>query len=146
MARATAPSPEFPLRQKIAVAAAALLSAWGTLQYFQFETEFQKQPPDPYQIHAQAARFEGVRAAIPENAALGYLSDTEPGSVADGALFAGAQYSLAPRLLQRDRAHEWTLGNFTKPVDFAGIGRSKGLRLERDFGSGVILYRIEKAP
>ena len=129
----------------MAVAAAALLSLWGTLQYFQFETEFQKQPSDPYQIHAQATRFEGVRASIAENAEIGYLSDTAAGSVADGALYAGAQYSLAPRLLRRDTARDQVLGNFTRPGDFAAIGRSNGLRVERDFGSGVVLFRRENA-
>ena len=145
MARATAPTPEFPLRQKVAVAAAALLSVWGTFQYFQFETEFQKQPADPYQIHAQATRLEAVRAATPENAALGYLTDAPPGSVADGALFSGAQYALAPRLLQRYSNQERVLGNFARPADFAEFGRTKGLRVERDFGSGVVLFQRESA-
>jgi hypothetical protein len=145
MARASAPVPEFSFRHKVAVAAAALLSVWGTLQYFQFETEFQKQPPDPYQIHAQAARFEGVIAATPENAELGYLTDAPAGSVADGALFAGAQYALAPRLLQRYTAQDRALGSFGRPADFAEVGRAKGLRVERDFGSGVVLFRKENA-
>ena len=134
---------DFPPVVKIGVAAAALLSLWGAVQYFGFETGFQKQNRDPYQIAATAARLEGIRASLPANAELGYLTDLEPGGVADSAMFNGAQYFLAPRLLNKDADRPQVLGNFSRPVDYGAIGRQHGLRIERDFQNGVVLFRKE---
>ena len=145
MAQTPRQNPDFPLRFKISVAVTALLSIWGVVEYFGFESEYQKQSHDPYAIAAQADRFESVRALTPENAILGYLTDAEPGSVTASAIFGGAQYSLAPRLLEAGASHDWVLGNFTHPADFAAVGRSHGLRIERDLSNGVILFRKESA-
>ncbi len=134
---------DFPPGVKIGVAAAALLSLWGTVQYFGFETGYQKQNRDSYQIAAQAARLEGVRASLPSTAELGYLTDLEPGGTAASAMFNGAQYVLAPRLLHQDANQPQVLGNFSRPGDFAAIGRQHGLRIERDFQNGVVLFRKE---
>ena len=134
---------EFPLKLKCSVAAAAVLSLWGVIGYFGFEAEYQKQNRDPYQIGALAARFEGVRSATPENAILGYITDMEPGSVLASAMFNGAQYVLAPRILQQGAAPDWVLGNFARPADFAAAGSRHGLRIERDFSQGVVLFRKE---
>jgi hypothetical protein len=48
---------------------------------------------------------------------------------------------LAPRLLEKTTNHQQVLGNFTRPADFAAIGRQYGLSLQHDFGNGVVLYR-----
>ncbi len=125
------------------MAAAAALSLWGVIVYFGFETAYQKQSRDPYQVGAQAARFEGVRAAIPEGAVLGYLTDLEPENMTAWSAFNAARYVLAPRLLRQDAAEPQVLGNFSHPLDYAAFGRSHGLRLERDFGAGVVLFRRE---
>jgi len=63
--------------------------------------------------------------------------------VADTSMLLSAQYVLAPRLVARGAAQEWVVGNFTRPGDFAAVGRSRGLRLEQDFGNGVVLFRKE---
>ena len=136
---------DFPPGVKIGVAAAALLSLWGTLEYFGFETASQKQNRDPYQIAAQSVRLDGVRASLPEGASIGYLTDLEPGGVAASAMFNAAQYVLAPRILKKDTDAPQVLGNFSRPADFAAIGRQHGLRIERDFQNGVILFRKEGA-
>src|SRR5882724_11647429 len=106
---------DFSPSVKIGVAAAALLSLWGAVEYFGFETGFQKQNRDPYQIAAQAARLEGVRAMLPPGGELGYLTDLDPGGVAASATFNGAQYVLAPRLLHKDPDRPQVLGNFSRP-------------------------------
>ena len=131
------------VRVQAAVAAAALLSLWGTVEYFGAESEFQKQSRDPNQIAAQTARLEGIRAVTPENAVLGYVTDVARENIQAQVMFNVAQYVLAPRLIQHDTAHDWALGNFTHPADFAAVGRQYGLRVERDLGSGVILFRKE---
>ena len=134
---------EYPLAAKAAVAVAALLSLWGSFEYSGLESAYQQQFRDPYQIAAQFSRLDSVQSAIPEKAILGYLTDAVPGSVVGDAMFNGAQYVLAPRVLQRGAAFDLVLGNFTKPGDFAALGRAQGLRLERDFGNGVVLFRRE---
>lgn len=136
---------EFPLRVRVGVASAALLSLWGAVEYFGFETAYQKQQTDPYKIAAQADRLGLVRSSLPEDAVLGYLTDLEPGSVAASALFNGSQYVLAPRLLVQNTNQSRVLGNFSHPIDYGAIGRQHGLRLERDFGNGVILFRKQAA-
>ena len=82
-------------------------------------------------------------AAVPAGAEMGYLTDAAPGSVADTSMLLSAQYVLAPRLVARGAAHEWVVGNFTRPGDFAAIGRNNGVRLVQDFGNGVVLFRKE---
>ena len=134
---------DFPLRVKLGVALAALLSLWGSIEYFGFESAYQKQSRDPYQIAAQAARLDGVRSLVPESAILGYLTDLKPDEVAASAMFNGAQYILAPRILRQDTQQTQVLGNFAHPVDYGAIGAQRGLRIERDFQNGVVLFRKE---
>jgi len=133
-----------PLAVKAAVVLAALTSLWGAFEYLGFESSYQRQYADPYQVGAQFSRFEAFQARVPENAVMGYLTDLAPGSVAAEAMFGSAQYVLAPRLLEKTPAgHDLVLGNFAKPGDFLTLGLPYGLRLEQDFGNGVVLFRKE---
>ena len=125
------------------VAATAALCLWGALETYGFERAYQQQNRDPYMVEAQFARLAGIAATVPENAVMGYLTDAQDGSAGASAMLAGAQYVLAPRLLARGTGHEWVLGNFTRPGDFAAVGRSHGLELQQDFGNGAVLYRHE---
>lgn len=134
---------EYPLAAKAAVALAALLSLWGSFEYSGLESAYQQQFRDPYQIAAQFSRLDSLQSAIPEKAILGYLTDAAPGSVVGDAMFNGAQFVLAPRVLQKSTALDLVLGNFTKPGDFVALGRTQGMRLERDFGNGVVLFQKE---
>ena len=125
----------------VGIVVAPLLCLWGALENYQAEAAYQEQFHDPYMISAQFTRFEPLLAAVPTRAEMGYLTDAPPGSVADTSMLLSAQYVLAPRLVARGVAHEWVVGNFTRPGDFAAVGRSNGLRLEQDFGNGVVLFR-----
>lgn len=122
---------------------AAVMSLWGVFEYSRFESVYQQQFRDPYKVSAQFSRLAGVRDAVPENAIIGYVTDLPRGTITDNATFDGAQYVLAPRMLQRTTSSDWVLGDFAKPDDFASIGRKYGLRMERDFGEGVVLFRKE---
>lgn len=133
----------FPPAVKAGVALAALLALWGSFAYLRFESNYQQQYRDPYEVAAQVSRFETFGTAVPEKAILGYLTDLAPGSITADAMFGAAQYVLAPRLLQKSTEYDLVLGNFTKPSDFAALGSAHGLRLERDFGNGVVLFRRE---
>lgn len=136
---------QFPVAAQVGTLVAAVFAIWGAFNYYDFETAFQNagQNRDPYMIRAAAERFAGLRQAIPANAVLGYVTDADPGTLAT-VIFDTAQYSLAPRLLEDGVHRDLVLGNFTRPGDFQAFGARFGLRLERDFGNGVILYRTER--
>jgi hypothetical protein len=135
-----------PQRVKVGLAVAVGLSIWGAIAYFGYEAEFEQQSRDPYRIAAQTARLEDLRASVPQDAILGYLTDLEAGSMGATVAFNAAQYALAPRLLRPDAAQRLVLGNFAHPADFAALGHQHGLRVERDFGSGVVLFRRDSQP
>jgi hypothetical protein len=136
---------KYPPRVRVGVALAVALSMWGVVEYFGFETAYQKQSRDPYQVVAQAARLQGLLALVPEDAVLGYVTDLEPGSVPALAMFNTAQYTLAPRILRQDTAQTRVLGNFARPADFGALGRQHGLSIERDFQNGIVLFRRDSA-
>jgi len=129
--------------RKAGILVSAALSLCGSILYFRSESAFHRQGHDPYQIAADQARLGPVRAVIPEDAIVGYLTDHEPGSVEASAAFKVAQFNLAPRLLEMGAHRQVVLGEFTRPNDFERIARPLGLRVERDFGNGVVLFRSE---
>lgn len=113
--------------------------------FFESENARNKAQRDPYMAGAQDARFAALAEAVPQDAELGYLSDAEAGSVLAQTLLYGAQYALAPRLVRDGAGPLWTLGNFTRPLDYAAFGAPHGLKVERDFGNGVVLFRKERS-
>jgi len=136
----------YPMRVAGGLALAVCLAVWGSCESYSFESLYQQQFRDPYLISAQFPRFQALMNAVPERAELGYLTDAEPGSVTESSMALSAQYALAPRILEKSVGPEWALGNFTRPADFAASGQSKGLRLQQDFGNGVVLFRKEHRP
>jgi hypothetical protein len=131
----------YPPRVRVGVAVAVALSMWGVVEYFGFETAYQRQSRDPYQVAAQATRLEGLPPLVPEDAILGYMTDLELGTPSAWAMFNAAQYALAPRILRQDTSQTHVLGNFAHPADFAALGRQHGLSIERDFHNGIVLFR-----
>ena len=125
---------------------AAALSLWGSVQYWDAETAYQRQSPDPYGLAGQAARLADFQAAVPADAILGYLTDVPPEDPRASSMFFAAQFALAPRILRQTDAADLVLGNFTRPGDFAAAGRQHGLQLQRDFGNGIVLFRREAHP
>ena len=123
-----------------AAAAVLILALWGAIDNYDQESAFQSQTQnrDPYLIQASMDRFAGLRQAIPEDAVLGFMTDAS-GTLAD-VLFGSAQYSLAPRLLERDAKPDLVLGDFARGADFTSLGGKYGLSIRQDFGNGVILY------
>ena len=126
-----------------AVMLAALLALVGSAQFWSAESDYQRLSQDPYRIAGQGERLSAFRTAVPDDATVGYLTDVPADNILSSSMFLAAQYQLAPRLLQKSTAHDIVLGNFTRPGDFAAIGRQHGLEVERDFGNGVVLFRRE---
>ncbi len=143
--RPASPRAVLPGRVYAAVLAAALFSLAGVIHFNRFEDAYQQQFHDPYMVAAQFPRFESLREAVPENATLGCVSDLRENSPAYQAMYNSERYVLAPRLVRPNANSARVLGNFARPADFAAFGRSQGLRLERDFGNGVVLFRREGA-
>lgn len=126
------------------VAITVLLCLWGALESYGLESDFYRTNRDPYMVSAQFTRLGPVVASLPEGAEIGYITDAPRDGAIATAMFLSAQYVLAPRLLRKGAARqEWVLGNFTRPADFASVGRSQGLRIQQDFGNGVVLFRRE---
>jgi hypothetical protein len=132
-------SAQYPFAAIVSIVVASLLCLWGSFESYNLESTYQQQHSDPY-LANQFARFEPLLSAVPERAELGYLTDTRPGAPAGPAMLLSAQYVLAPRLLEKGTQQEWVLGNFTRPDDFTALGQSYGLRLQQDFGNGVVLF------
>jgi hypothetical protein len=118
---------------------------WAAVHYVDTESARQRQSPDRFRVAHQYARFVDFRATVPEDAILGYLNDLPAEDAVGTSMFFAAQYVLAPRLLQETGSYELVLGNFTRPADFAALGRRHGLRIVRDFGKGVVLFRRQEA-
>jgi hypothetical protein len=98
-------------------------------------------------INSGPKRFRGVIAMLPAEAVVGYISDPANSSAESSQralCFFGARYALAPRLIvwpKNAQKEDWVLGNFFKPVDLVQIERENHLKLVRDFGSGVLVFR-----
>lgn len=133
-----------PSRVAWGTAIATLLCLGGSLRFYGSESAFQERNRDQFLVAAQAPVYTSLSALIPPNAEVGYLTDAQPGTAADSQLFLSAQYLLAPRLLINSPERPWVLGNFGRPADFAAIGLAHGLRLQQDFGDGLVLFRRDR--
>lgn len=127
----------YPSSVTFGVAGATLLFLWGVWVFPEYERLRWSSSRDPYYVVAQGTRLEGVRASVPENAVVGYLSDS-----GNPRLLTSA-YALAPRLVQPGAGQDWVVGDFARWEDLAAVGRQHGLRVVRDFGNGVVLFRKE---
>jgi hypothetical protein len=115
---------------------AALLSLYGTLDFYGAQIERNQAQKDAYQIGAQEQRFEALKRELGANTVAGYVSD-----LSDAGILLSAQHALAPVLLVDDVPHQFVVGNFSKPLDYSEFGRARNLVLVKDFGNGVTLFR-----
>ena len=125
------------------VAALALLAS---LNSYQISQDMAARYPDPYGVAAAEQRFAGALEILPGATRLGYISDLPFSDNAGVSAFLAAQYAVAPRALLplEGSGAEWVVGNFGRAADFAALGARSGLRLVRDFGNGVVVYRRSK--
>jgi hypothetical protein len=128
-------------RVRWACLAAVFLALAAAFVHMEQETGYQRSSRDLYRVNEQPDRLAGIAAAVPSDAVMGYVTDLAPGSDGYKATFQSARYALAPRILYPDGQAQWILGNFSRPADFAAMGRAKGLELVQDFGHGAVLFR-----
>jgi hypothetical protein len=100
------------------------------------------------EITAYESRFQELRSSLPGHGVVGYLGHPEPtGPTPEEANSAAllhfrryllAQYTLAPMLLIESTDPQLIVGNFY-PGALPPL--PPGLRLVRDFGAGLVLFR-----
>ena len=136
------------MKTVIACAIVAALSVYATLEQYYRTDVINERFPDPYLVGAAQARYGGAAAMLPADAIVGYVSNRKLNNAEGGAMFFGAQYVLAPRILvdwDKVDKDQFVLGNFPPARDVHTTveqsGKLYGLRVERDFGDGVVLYR-----
>lgn len=100
---------------------------------------------DVYRLAAREELLRGGLEGVPAGARVGFFTDAAAGSGAETAMLQATQWAAAPRLLVEggEPRPEWWLGCFTRPMNFEGEGRRRGLRMVRDLGGGVVLFRVE---
>ena len=131
-------------RALMGVAAAAILCLIGAFGAYDSLATSGREFQDYYRIAAQHGRFAGVNAALPPETVVGYISDLPLGADDWQVNFFGVQYALAPRLLVADSdgsKRQWVVGNFLKKPDLREIEKANNLKLVKEFGLGVYLFR-----
>ena len=136
-----------PVRAWAGVGLAALLSLWLTFRFADEFTAYSRQRPDPWAMARQQVRYAALRAELPAPSVVGYYSDVPPGSDQGELAFFATLYSLAPHLVVEEaggRRTELVVGNFSKRPDLGSLERENGLKLIKNYGGGVMLFRREK--
>jgi hypothetical protein len=100
------------------------------------------------EISTYERRFAELRAMLPARGVVGYLGVPAPTGVTPREANAAAllhfrryllaQYTLAPVLLNQSTEPELVVGNFEPG---AALPAPAGLRVLRDFGDGLVLFR-----
>jgi hypothetical protein len=133
---------QFAIRSEVSIVIAAVLPVWAA--YALYRSEKLNRQPDPYQVELQTERLAPVRNITPDNAVLGFITDIPEQQVSlFQSLYYGAQYSLAPRLLERNPNHHFVLGMFTNAANLNEAAAHYHLRLVRYFGNGTVLLQNE---
>jgi hypothetical protein len=125
-----------------ACALIALLSLWSVLDFYGATESLSGAGADSFRIREQELRFQQVAAALPPSGVVGYVTDQKQNR--EWAMFLGAQYILAPRVLVELDKHPNSprvMGNFARPLDTAEFANRHGLTIIQDFGAGVVLFR-----
>lgn len=132
------------MRALAGVGLVAVLSLAASLEYYRTTTLTNRLTGDPYAVETQVQRLREAATILPRDVVVGYVSDVPFEQVRGSAAFFGAQYALAPRILVELSAREatdWVLGNFSNPAGISAIERRHQLKLTRDLGSGVMIFR-----
>jgi hypothetical protein len=131
----------------LGIGLAGLLCLVSSLAFFEEQTAYVRENPDPWAITEQQDRLAALKSEIPPNSVLGYYSDVPFRDRRAGVAFFAVLYTLAPHLVVADPVQpepELVVGNFLRRPDLGRLEREQGLRLVKDYGRGVMLLRREK--
>ncbi len=124
-----------------------LLSLSAAIAYLNGEAETARQVPDPWAIARQVERFAPLRMDLPAPTVLYYLTDVPADDNRSSTLFFGTAYALAPHVVtdaKRAEDSEMVVGSFQRRPDLARLESERGLKLVKDYGQGVMLFRRER--
>jgi hypothetical protein len=90
-------------------------------------------------------RIEPLKADLPKNGEIGYLSDWDLPGWSGGQSdmdneYRLTQYALAPRLLVRGSDYAQIVANLTKPEDVQRIEELYNVRKIHEYGLGIYLF------
>ena len=135
------------MRTRIALALVLLYAGASTVRWLQQGSHWPARASQD-DVSANERRFAALRPLLPVHGLVGYLSDPElagatPRDSNAAALrqfrrYLLAQYALAPALLVKGTEPELVVGNFDPGTTPTAPG---GLRIVRDFGDGLVLFR-----
>jgi hypothetical protein len=132
----------YPLWLTAGIGCIVLLSLATAFQSYRAAETYARAYPDPYMINAQPERLREALRYLPDKAEIGYLSDISFEVANGSAAYFGVMYALAPRLVTRSADHhEWVVGNFSHPLDYAAAGAAHHLEVVKEFGNGIVLFR-----
>jgi hypothetical protein len=134
-------------RTRIALLLVLLYAGASTVRWLQRGAEWPATSSSD-EISAYEHRFEELRSVLPTGRVVGYLGHPDPTGPTPREANAAAllhfrryllaQYALAPVVLIESTEPEFVVGNFDPG---ARIPAPAGLRVMRDFGAGVVLFR-----
>ncbi len=136
-----------PVRAWCGIGVVFLLCLTASLDFLEVMTANYREHPDPWGVAQQEERLGALRAELGAPAVIGYYSDVPFRRDNNQAIFFSALYTVAPHLLAPDRVSpqpELVLGNFHERPDLAGLEQQHGLKLLKNYGRGVMLFRQEK--
>jgi hypothetical protein len=129
------------------VGAAFVMSLATVVSFLGDYAETARANPDPWAIARQVDRFASLRTSLDKPAVLGYFTDVPPGDDRSTVAFFAAAYSLAPHLVSDSKGAEQAelvVGHFRRRPDLAKLEKERGLKVVKDYGLGVVLFRREK--
>jgi hypothetical protein len=134
-------------RTRIALLLVLLYAGASTVQWLQRAAEWRAHASQD-EISSYERRFAELRAMLPARGVVGYLGHPAPTGATPREANAAAllhfrryllaQYALAPVLLNESTEPQFVVGNFEPG---AALPAPAGLRVLRDFGDGLILFR-----
>jgi hypothetical protein len=136
-----------PVRAWCGIGIVFLLCLTASLDFLEVMTANYRERPDPWGVAQQEERLAALRAELGAPAVIGYYSDVPFARNAGQAVFFSALYTMAPHLLAAERVSprpEMVLGNFHERPDLVLLEQQHGLKLLKDYGRGVMLFRQEK--
>jgi len=124
-----------------------VLSFSAVLAYLNDRAGAARENPDPWAIARQVERFAALRADLAKPTVLAYFTDVPPEDERSPVLYFGTAYAMAPHLVTDAKGAaslELVVGSFLRRPNLAALEQEHGLKLLKDYGQGVMLFRREK--
>jgi len=124
--------------------AVAGISIWSSVSFYQSRRLMNVAVKDSHGIEYFQRVLGGAAVEIPEDAAVGYVSDASMDDPRGIAQFFAAQYVLAPRLLVEEgtaTAAGWIVGVFGSDLDVNRYAQERGWMVVRKLDAGLVLFR-----